>query len=184
MNNRRKHFKINTYPSELQEAINKKITEGHTYHQIADWLGNMGHAISHTAVANYSKEFLSKLERIRIVKEQAKVIVTETGDGPATHMAEAASTLAMQLVMEVLNDADKGKLEKEKITDVLKAMAQLERSAVARESLKLQYQKKVDVAFKKLREEIWQELGTNPELYDKVIAYVNRVEQRMVEEVE
>jgi hypothetical protein len=65
---------------------------------------------------------LAKLERIKIVKEQAKVIVTETGDAPATQMAEAASTLAMQMVMEILTEADKGKLENEKLTDVLKAL--------------------------------------------------------------
>ena len=184
MNNRRKHSKISTYPPELQEAINKKIVEGHTYRDIAVWLSSKGCEISHTAIANHGKDFLAKLERIKIVKEQAKAIVTETGDAPSTQMAEAASTLAMQLVMEILAGADKEKLEKEKLTDVLKALAQLERSAVSRESLKMQYQKRMDAAFKKLREEIWQELGTNPELYDKVIAYVNRVEQRMVEKVE
>lgn len=184
MKNRRSHSKISTYPVELVDAINQEIVKGRTYRQIADWLNEKGKEISHVAVANYGKNFLSKLEQLKAVKEQAKAIVAETGDGPATEMAEAANQLAIQMIMETLMEVEKGKLEKEKLTDVLKALAQLEKSSVAREGLKLQYQKKFDSVFKKVREELWQELGQNPEFYEQVLNYVNRIEQRMSENLE
>lgn len=184
MNKRRSHHKIGSFPDALQEAVNRKLVEGFTYEEVTDFLNGSGMKIGKSSVARYGKDFLSRLEQLKVVKEQARAIVVESGDAPATEMAEAANQLAIQMIMEILMEADKGRLEKEKLTNVLRALAQLEKSSVARETLKLQWKKKFDGIFRKVREEIWSELGTNSELYEQVIAYVGRVEQRVGENVD
>lgn len=179
MKGRRSHSKISTYPPELVDAINQKIVEGMTYRQIADWLSQKGQEISHTAVANYGKTFLSKLEQLKVVKEQAKAIVTESGDAPATEMAEAANQLAIQMIMETLMDAEKGVLQKEKLSDVLKALAQLEKSSVARENLKMQFNKGYTKAIAHVKDELKKELENRPDLLEEINKLISKVEEKM-----
>ena len=184
MSSRRKHSKISQYPTELQEAINKRIVEGQTYAQITEWLNRMGHEISDEAVRRHGQDFLAKLERLKMVKEQAKVIVTETGDAPATQMAEAANQVAIDILMEALFEFDRSKMKEEKGTHLIKALSLVTKNSVELESLKLRWKNKIEEAFKKLREEIWAEVGTNPELYNQVIEYANRIEKKAVEAIE
>lgn len=158
---RRKHSKINReLPAELVVEINAKLVEGHTYQEIADWLSQMGHQVSKSAVGRYGKDFLTRLERLKQVREQARAIIEDSGDRPATEMHEAANELAVQLIMETLMQVEN--LEGEKISELLKALAQLERSAVSRENLKLEYQKKVQQAVSKI-EQTAQEKGLDEE---------------------
>lgn len=161
---RRKHSKIEReLPQELVEEINARLVEGHTYREIADWLRQMGHPVSKSSVGRYGKDFLARLERLRIVREQARAIVEDNADRPATELNEAASALASQLITEALlaaNEAGNG-LDK-KVTEAIKALALLERSAVARERLKLEYRQKAETAVKQI-EQTAQKKGLDPE---------------------
>ena len=165
---RRKHHKVATeLPPELVEAVNKRLVAGHTYQEIADWLSEMGNPVSKSSIGRYGKDFLSRLERLRIVRDQAKTIVEDNSDRPATELNEAASALASQLITEALmaaGDAENGPqvgLDK-KVTDAIKALALLEKSAVARERLKLDYRLKADKAVKQI-EEAAKQKGLDPE---------------------
>lgn len=174
MADRRKHSKITSIlPKELVEAINQQLVSGATYEQIAEFVRNEGHEISKSSVGRYGKNFMSKMERLRVVKEQAKAICTESQDKPALEMTEAATQLALQLIMERLvitenlNDAKSGEL--------FKALALLERSAVAREKLKLDANKLLEIAGKRLKEELQTELAKQPELLGKLVDIVDHV---------
>ena len=103
---RRSHPKIEDLPQELREAVHKKITEGYTYRDIADWITKQGHGISKSAIGKYGKNFLSKLERLRVAREQAKTIVAEAKNGPALEMTEAANQMAVQIILERLINMD------------------------------------------------------------------------------
>ena len=100
---RRKHSKITSaLPQDLVQVINERLVDGETYESIAAYIRAQGHEVSKSAVGRYGKDFLSKLERLRVVKEQARAIVSEGKDGPALEMTEAATQLALQLIMERL----------------------------------------------------------------------------------
>lgn len=149
---RRKHSKIESeLPPEIVEEVNRLLVqEGKTYREIADWLKEMGHSIGKSSVGRYGKDFLARLERLRLVKDQARAIVEETGDRPATELHQAANELAVQLIMETLMTIPD--LEGSKASELMKALALLERSAVSRENLKMEYQKKVNQAVNKIEE--------------------------------
>lgn len=140
---RRKHSKVErALPPEIREAVNAKLTDGYTYQEIADWLRSLGHVVSRSSLGRYGKGFLAKLERVKVAREQARAIVQEVGDGPATEMAEAANQLAVQMIMEVLMETPS--LAGEKIAELLKALAQLERATVNREKLKFEFRSKAE----------------------------------------
>lgn len=174
MGSRRKHSKITSIlPQGLVEAINERLVAGETYESIAAYVRLQGHEISKSAVGRYGKDFLSKLEHLRIVKEQAKAIVSEGKDGPALEMTEAATQLALQLIMERLvavedlNDAKSGEL--------LKALALLERSAVQREKLKIDAGKLLDLAVDRIKQNLQKELEKNPDVMEKLIGMVDAI---------
>jgi hypothetical protein len=179
MAGRRSHSKINQLPQELRDVVNQKIVEGKTYREIADWLKQMGQDIGKSSVAEHGKSFLSKLEQLRIVKEQAKTIVEESGDAPATAVSEAANQLAMQLIMETLIEVDKGALKQEKLTSVLKSLSELIRSSVSTEKLKLQYNKGLKKAIKEVKLELQEALKNEPELFIKMASLVDRVDEKI-----
>ncbi len=181
MSSRRKHHKINTFPPKLVDAVNKMIIKGYTYDDIANFLNDQGFEIHKSSVGRYSRDFLANLERIKIIKEQAKAIVDIRQDSPATEMGEAASMIAMNLVMEALMEANAKGAEglDKKIIAAMNALAKLEKSGVAREKLKYDFTKGVDAALSKLKESLKAELHANPELLDQVIRLVDQTKEQV-----
>ncbi len=177
---RRKHHKITQLPPEIVEEVNRLLVNGETYEGIAQWLRQKGHEVGKSSVGRYSKDFLNRLERLRVVRDQAKAIVEDDPDAPATQMAEAANNLAMQLVMEILMEADIGSLKGEKLSQVLKAAAQLQRSSVAIEKLKMEFNKGVAAAVTRLKEELQRELKEQPELLRQLEQLVDKAEKQVV----
>ena len=174
MGSRRKHARITTeLPKSLIQAINERLVAGETYESIAAYLRERGHDISKSSVGRYGKDFLSKLERLRIVKEQAHTIMTEGKDGPALEMTEAATQLALQLIMERLVAAED--LRDAKSSEILKALALLERSAVQREKLKMDAGRMVEVAVARIKESLQEELQKTPEILERLVSMVDAV---------
>lgn len=143
MGNRR-HSKINrTLPQELVEMVNQKLVGGHTYKEITEYLSKLGHEISQAAIGRYGKDFLSKLEKLKLVKEQARAILTET-DGLSLEMEEASVQIALQKIMEFLMELDD--LQGEKASKIMTALARLQSSSVSRERLKMDFRRKAQEA--------------------------------------
>ncbi|MTI82731.1 MAG: DUF3486 family protein [Firmicutes bacterium] len=170
----RKHYKVSKLPDNLVEAVNKKLVEGYTYQDIAEYLTELGHKIGKSSVQRYGKDFMSRLERLRVVKEQAKSIVDSNPDAPATEMAEAANQLSMQLIMEFLMKVDITDLEEAKVTEIFKVLAKLESSGVSREKLKFTFNKGVEAAANKIKEALRSEVTSDPDLVAKLYTMVDQ----------
>lgn len=172
MGSRRKHSKITSIlPNELITAINEQLVNGVTYEEIAAFIRSKGHEVSKSSVGRYGKDFLGKLERLRIVKEQAKTI-TES-KGPSLEMTEAANQLALQLIMERLVSTED--LSDASSSSILKALALLESSAVKREQLKVSANKMLDTAVDRIKSELKGELEAHPEVLESVVNIVDNV---------
>lgn len=173
---RRKHHKVREeLPDELLEAVNQKLVAGKTYREITEMIKQEGYEISKSAVGRYGKDFLSRLERLKVVKDQAKTIVEESADRPATEMYEAASQLAMDLIMETLMKADAGKeLKEADLIKLMNVLSKLETSATKREKVKLKYNEGVEAAVTKIKEELKSEINTDSELMKKLTRLVDK----------
>lgn len=144
----RSHSKVQQLPDELREAVDRHIMHGKTYQQIAQYLNKMGQDISISSVGRYGQRFMSKMEMLRLAREQAKIVVESAKDDPALEMVEAANQMAVQVILERLLDMQD--IKDAKSTDVLKALSLLERSATARERLKIDAKQKADAAIKNI----------------------------------
>lgn len=177
--NRRRHSKIHKLPEEVVTEVNRLLTTpGITYQTITEHLKKLGHEVSKSSVGRYGKNFLTRLERLRIVKDQAKVIIEEGGDRPATELNEAANQMATTLIMETLMQVEN--LEGSKITEILKALAALERSAVAREKLKYEFTRGVEAAAGKIKEALKKEVQTDSDLQQRIMEVVDRAKAQVV----
>lgn len=137
----RSHSKISKLPASVREAVDKLILSGKTYDEIAEHLQHMGEDISRASVGRYGQRFLAQMEKLQLFRDQARVVVDSAGDRPALEIAEAANQMALSAVMEYIMEIDS--LKGAKATEVIKALALLERSGVQRERLKLDARKKL-----------------------------------------
>lgn len=177
MKDRRSHPKIDDLPDELRKAVHERIVAGDTYRDISDWIRQKGHSISKTAVGDYGRNFLARLEQLKLVKEQARSIIDETQGQPATEMAEAANQIGLQLVMETLLKVNS--LEGVKITEVLKALARLEQASTSRERLKFQYHKGATAAAEQIKARLRKELDGHPDLIERMTVMIDKTSQEL-----
>lgn len=177
---RRKHHKVTTFPPEVVEEVNNRLVEGHTYAQIVDWLKQMGHQIGTSSLQRYGKDFLARLDRLKQVREQAKAIVESNQDAPGTQLAEAANEMALSMVMETLMALD-NPLQEAKVTELLKVLPKLADSATRREALKLQFNKGVEAAAARIKEELSKELKSQPELQQKMAELIEKAKAQVFE---
>ena len=166
MAGRRTHSRISGLPKGLREAIDDALLRGVTYDEIVAWLAGKGAEVSRSSVGRYGKEFSKRLERLAQVRDQTKAIVQEVSGRPATEMHEAANLLAVQQIFERLLDA-KDEIDEANIVELIKAVAQLEKSAVWRERAKLAFKRQAETAAKKI-EEIGEKEGLSPEILRKI----------------
>ncbi len=174
---RRKHHKVTTFPPEIVEEVNKRLVEGHTHQEIADWLKQMGHPLGRSSVQRYGKDFMARLERLKMIKEQARAIVHESGDTPGTEMAEAASQMALELIISKLQKVRD--LDEVDIAAILKAIPRYEQSAVRREALKFQFNKGVEAAVSKIKDALKKELEADQGLMQRIYDLVDKSKEQV-----
>jgi Fe2+ transport system protein FeoA len=139
----RRHYKVETFREELREAINRALVSGNTYQEIADWLAKQGHQIGKSSLQRYGNRFLQKLERVRLVAEQAAAIVSEAGP-ENLNMQDAASKLATHQITEAL--LEMGIVKGEELHKLVNALANLHRSDVMRERYRISLTQKAEKA--------------------------------------
>lgn len=182
MSKRRSHSKVDALPPELRETINDAVVNKKmTYKEITDIVRNAGHVnISQKSIERYGKKFADKLESLTMAKEQARSIL-ETSAGLKLDMAEASSTVAFNLLFNMLLNTKDGEVDKNTL-NAIKSLASLERSAVGREKLKLQYDKGVTDAIATVKHNLQSELELYPEITKQIHDILNDVEQKMKED--
>lgn len=174
MPQRRTHSKINNLPDEIISAINDAIVNKRkTYKEIEEWLRADGYNVSSSGLQRYGSKFLAKLERISQAREQAKTII-QTSSDCKLEMAEATSTVAFQLLMDMLINTENGEVDKNTLKAIT-TLAGLEKSTVAREKLKIEYDKGVSIAFKKVEQMLKEELKKYPEVLEKILEISNSI---------
>lgn len=136
MGGRRRHSSVSKLPQELFEAVNSLLVEGVTYGEIVEFLREKGHTVSRSAVGRYGKDFLSKLEQIKLLEDQARTIVSEGGTPMA--MEEALSKL---ITADMMKRMLEGGLKPIDVNFIAQSFARLQSSSVQRESWKATVEK-------------------------------------------
>ena len=137
----RRHSRIgDELPQELKREVDRLLVEGNvTYDDIKAFLEEKGYDISRSAIGRYGKEFLASYQRLRVIEEKSRALVSEAGDGMV--LEEAAAKIFAQKIVEaqLLDGFDV--LENPRL---IADFAKLQSSTVARERFKRELKEKVE----------------------------------------
>ena len=143
----RKHSRLtDDLPEEIRKEVDILLVQGSdqgkvTYDDIKDYLSKKGYDISRSSIGRYGKGFLANYQRLRIIEDQARTLISDAGDGMV--LEEAVSKTFAQFILELLHA---GKLDLKKAPKIIGEFARLQASVVKREQLKGEYAKKVQKA--------------------------------------
>jgi len=129
-------------PAEVRREVDRLLVEGNaTYDEIASFLTVKGYDISRSAIGRYGKDFLAQYQRLRIIEDKSRTLISEAGDGLS--LEEAASKVFAQKILEALLSGDLDVLE---VPRLVSDFAKLQGSTVLRERLKMDVKKRVEKA--------------------------------------
>lgn len=124
--------KVTGLPSEVREALEKKLIEGgfQGYVQLQDWLRVQGYNISKSAVHRFGSRLEEKVAKLKASAERARALVEASPD-VADNMAQATMRLLQEklyVVLESMEDIDPESIDLVKLS---RAMAPLVRASIA-----------------------------------------------------
>ena len=137
----RRHSRIgDELPQELKREVDRLLVEGNvTYDDIKAFLEEKGYDISRSAIGRYGKEFLAQYQRLRVIEEKSRTLVSEAGDGMV--LEEAAAKIFAQKIVEAQLLEGFDVLENPRL---IADFAKLQSSTVARERFKRELKEKVE----------------------------------------
>lgn len=137
----RRHSRISDeLPQELKREVDRLLVEGNvTYDDIKAFLEEKGYDISRSAIGRYGKEFLASYQRLRVIEEKSRALVSEVGDGMV--LEEAAAKIFAQKIVEAQLLEGFDILENPRL---IADFAKLQSSTVARERFKRELKDKVE----------------------------------------
>jgi len=169
----RRHYKVETFPPEVREAVNRLLVQGATYLQVVQYLTEHGHEIGKSSLQRYGKDFLARYARIHLVREQALALMRSgVGSDGGLDMQDAASQLALHQIMETLLQMPV--VLDEELNKIVNSLANLQRSDVMRERFKSVASKAIEAAKERLLADLKRELTQDTELYGRLVKIVER----------
>ena len=137
----RRHNSISKeLPPEVRREVDRLLVEGGvTYDDIEEFLKEKGYDISRSSIGRYGKDFLSKYQKLRIIEDQSRTLVSEVGDGMI--LEEAAAKLFAQKIVEAQISGELNVLE---LPRLVSDFAKLQSSTVQRERFKREIKERVE----------------------------------------
>jgi hypothetical protein len=136
----RRHSRIgDELPQVLKREVDRLLVEGNvTYDDIKAFLEEKGYDISRSAIGRYGKEFLASYQKLRVIEEKSRALVSDAGDGMV--LEEAAAKIFAQKIVEAQLLEGFDILENPRL---IGDFAKLQSSTVARERFKREIKEKV-----------------------------------------
>ena len=136
---RRQHGRIrDELPPEIRAQVDRLLIEpGNTYDDIKAFLDDQGFDFSRSAIGRYGKDFLNMYQRLKVIEDKSKALVSDAGDGMI--LEEAASKIFAQMILEAQLD---GSLDIKALPRIISDFAKLQSSTVSRERLKKEFAEK------------------------------------------
>lgn len=164
----RRHGKVYELPEDVRIQVEDLLLEPNvTYDDIAEFLKDKGQDVSRSAIGRYGKDFLNEYRNLRIIEDQAKNIVSGSGDD-AMVLEEAATKLFSKKIVELLLENG---INLNKIPRIVSDFARLQASSVLRERLKADFRKKTEKAVKSIANKLRKDVSPENIKYIKEVLY-------------
>lgn len=156
----RTHSRIDDeLPVDIRAQINRLLVETNaTYDDIKDFLDKKGFDISRSAIGRYGKGFMSNYQRLRIIEDKSRTLVSEAGDGLVLEET-AAKMFASQIIEAQLN----GEIDMKTLVKLIGGFAALQSSSVQRERIKKEISQKAEKAVQNIEKRAAKKTSLDPE---------------------
>jgi len=176
--------RIDELPLDLQELVDIRLANVNiTYQEIADELCEKGYLVSKSSVGRYALRQGGALQRLKEAQEQTRVLVNAIKSNPEQDYTEAG----LQILMDQL--VKKMSMAQEEIDEMApdkagRLMVAISRTAAYKEKIKADLSKGYRKAIERVKSDLKAELENTPELYEQMIALVNRVQSKIEQELD
>ena len=149
-------------PEQVRKDLRRMLVEGASYDAVTEWLSEQGYEISRSAVGRWGKAFFDVVKNVRQIEEQSATLVGD--EDTAMLLEEATTKLILSKLLDLLKD-DKVKLEKS--TKIMTDLANLQKSTVSREKLKIEIRDRAKLAAAKV-EKISKKAGLSQDVINRI----------------
>lgn len=175
---RRRHHKVEQLPGEIRRLVDQMLAGGHTYEEVVEAVRKAGQDIGKSSVGRYYSKYAQAAERLQKAREGMAAVIEAVNDRPDTDLAQAASSIMMQALLDRVAMAQTGEFDEMALDKVGKLIADLQRADVARERLKLAHTRGVEAAIAILKQQLRSELGQRPDLLDQLYRVADQAAEK------
>lgn len=158
----------------LVERVVRLWEEGKTLQEIEGILRSEGYDISREAIRRKLKSVKEVAEVYRKSVEEAKVLLEEVRNNPNTDVVEVVNTLLAHHLMNFIKSVES--IDFDDPMKFIEAVRKLSDAQVRVARLRLDYQRGFEAAKKEILEAVSAELSKHPELKQKLIAIIDKIE--------
>ncbi len=162
-----KQSAVTILPENIRDELNERLISGGFahYQELAEWLAEEGYEISRSAIHRYGYKFKNRLEALKHVTEQSRVIAEHIGDD-ANLVGDALTRLIQEKLFGiVINLDDPGEMN---LPSLVRAIADLNRSSVTIKKYSAEVREKLAVKLTALESESKQGGKLDPETLRRV----------------
>ncbi len=137
---------VEQLPELLRADLNSRLVKGgfKGYVELAEWLTKQGYQISKSALGRYGQKFEERCDALKLVTEQARVIVAENPDDDNA-VNEALLRLAQEKAYKVLLDMEVSP-EDIDLPKLVRAIADMSRASVNQKKWQTEVREKAAAA--------------------------------------
>jgi len=157
----------------ILELYNK---EGKTIQEIEEILRSEGYDISRESIRRKLKSTKDIAELYRKSMEEAKVLIDAVRENPNTDVVEVTTSLLAHNLMNFSKEIDS--IDFDDPLKFIEAVRKLSDAQVKVAKLRLDYQKGFEAAKKEIIDALSRELNKMPDIREKLIVMIDRIEAR------
>ncbi len=172
--------KIDTLPEDIKFVIDEMIVDtSNTYQNISDWALEKGYEISKSSVGRYAMRTTGVTQRLLEAQERTKALVNVIKKNPDVDYTDAGLMMLMDGLIQKLATAEE-EFDNMPLDKAGRLINQISRTKVYKDKLRLDMEKKIELAFKGMEKELLNVIKADSELTKALSLILSKAKEKML----
>lgn len=178
-NRTRTQSSIEQLPPEVKLEVDCRLSDyKNTYDDICAWVKEQGYTISRSALCRYAKKSEAAFNRLKQAQEQTEKLVSYIQNNPDADFTEPAMKILTAGLIDRLATAEE-EFENMPLDKAGRLVASLARTKTYKDKVRQDMQKKADLAFKEMEDDIMSVIKQDPESASRMKEILEKARERM-----
>lgn len=178
----RSHPKINDFPEDVRNTVDEMIKAGFKYHDIVDYVQNVGFEISYSSIQRYASRLNQSIQSLRLAQENFKSISQELDKYPNLDTTEGIIKIMSNIILDGVLKFDEDDLQNADPLKLMKQATELIRVAAYKKNLDLKNKDIFEAGFDAVKDKFFTGLAQdNPALYKQLSDYLDSKKSEITE---